>query len=274
MKGLLKPEFFPHFTVSSTYAGTVNYPVETTLGPRIQPDLQLVLLHTGSIQVRIDGISMNLPPGHVALLKPGHEEEFTFAAEEETWHRWIAVNVAKLSGEMRSELAALPDFIPISAEMNQVTDLLLSLQRNEGMKDDAVIRSFGQAAIHLYMMECRSLHALTLIHPSVLAVKAYIHGNYQEELSLKLMAAEGHVSIEHLIRLFHRYEHQTPAQYLWKYRVERGLVLLRNSGLSIAEIAYRCGFKTSHHFARQIKSYTGLSPSNVRHETWGIQASP
>ena len=46
----------PSLVVESANAGTVVYPPGGKFGPRIQQDLQLVMLHTGSLEIDIDGI--------------------------------------------------------------------------------------------------------------------------------------------------------------------------------------------------------------------------
>jgi transcriptional regulator GlxA family with amidase domain len=60
----------------------------------------------------------------------------------------------------------------------------------------------------------------------------------------------------------------TPIKYMWHYRLNQGLELLRSTGLSIGEIAERVGFKTSYHFARMIKQETCKTASEIRRESW------
>ena len=86
-------DVIPPFVVKNAYAGSVVYGPGGTYGPRVQSDLQLVLVHTGSVIVEIDSDKHHLPAGQVALLKPGHMEQFHFDKHKETWHRWIAVTV-------------------------------------------------------------------------------------------------------------------------------------------------------------------------------------
>src|SRR4051794_36093615 len=86
-------KMFPPFEIHNAFAGTIVYPPGGQLGPRVQSDLQLVLLHSGSIDIKIDDHEYAIVPGNVLLLKPGHREKFEFARKEDTWHRWITVRV-------------------------------------------------------------------------------------------------------------------------------------------------------------------------------------
>jgi AraC family L-rhamnose operon regulatory protein RhaS len=44
--------------------------------------------------------------------------------------------------------------------------------------------------------------------------------------------------------------------------------MLHETGHSIAEIAYQCGFKTPFHFSRLIKIHFGVSPKTLRQQGW------
>jgi AraC-like DNA-binding protein len=260
-------EEIPPFVVKSTKAGTVIYPSGSIFGPRIQQDLQLVLLHTGAMTVKIGQTSLTMPPGHITLLKPGYEETFYFAKHEETWHRWIAISFDKIPLPLNTTLSQLPDFIPLSDRMNRIVELMLLLQ-NASLDCQEALNDLAHAALMLYVSEAKQFHHNDRIHPIVLAVEELIHLHYAEHLNLSLMARHANVTPEHLIRLFQRQEGLTPTKYLWKYRLDQGLELLRNTGLSIGEIAQKTGFKTSYHFSRSMKLLSGKTASEIRKESW------
>lgn len=259
----------PYSRIISAVAGTIVYPPKGRYGPRIQQDVQLVLLHTGEMTVEIDGNRLEVNPGSVVLLTPGHHELFTFSEHAESWHRWISVRVDKPEkvDEWMGEMKSLPRIQPISEAMNRMTDLMLSIQSREGGNQD-VLRSVGMAAVQLYADELSRIRSLEQVHSSVVKVKELIHHSFAEELTLNRLAEHGSVSPEHLVRLFRLHENTTPIKYVWKYRVLRALELLGSTGLSIAEISSRCGFKSTFHFARMVKQQTGKTPSEMRTSYW------
>ncbi|SDM86197.1 AraC family transcriptional regulator, arabinose operon regulatory protein [Paenibacillus sp. yr247] len=266
MTNQLEPISFNH--IDTATVGTIVYPPGGRYGPRIQQDIQLVLLHTGSMEVAIDGVVFRLEPGNVALLKPGHIEHFAFADNQDSWHRWVAVRVQPLSVDDVKALEQLPFSIPISEHLNRITDLMLTI-RSEHADTGTVMRSLGHTAIQLFISELSKAQLQKDIHPSVLRAKSYIHQAFKEEIGLTMIAAKTGVSDEHLVRLFRKYEHTTPIKYVWHYRVLRAIELLTHTGLSISEIAQRSGFKTSYHFARMVKQQTGKTPSEIRASSWG-----
>jgi len=253
--------------IRSAYAGTVIYPAGGRYGPRVQDDLQLVLLHSGEMSIEIDNEVHVLSPGSVVLLKPDHHEQFTFSSKDETWHRWISIHIEDFSETERAYFEGLPLIQSISEELNRLTDIMLSLQY-EHLSDSDVIRSLGMSAILLYISELSRTRELEEIHPSIRLAKSLIHSSYHEAINLTTLAVHAGVSPEHLVRLFRIHENTTPIKYVWHYRVVKALEFLTHTGLSITEITLRCGFKSTFHFARMVKQQTGKTPTEVRQLSW------
>ena len=42
-----------------------------------------------------------------------------------------------------------------------------------------------------------------------------------------------------------------------------------DAGLTVAEVAYRCGFRNPFHFSRLVRAHQGLPPRDVRRRAWG-----
>ena len=79
--------------------------------------------------------------------------------------------------------------------------------------------------------------------------------------SLKELAAEVHVSVPYLCRLFDTHLGVPPGQYITKIRLEECKDLLRQGELSMSAIAAHMGFSSAQHFSRQFKHYLGLTPT-------------
>ena len=256
----------PYDLVATATAGSIVYPPGGAFGPRIQQDVQLVLLHTGAMTVTIDQTSHTVQPGYVVILLPGHQEQFRFADKQETWHRWVAIHLNSSSPALLDQLGALPFCVPLTEELNRFTDLILAL-RTKHAESSAMMRSMGHTALQLYADMHDSAEGVAL-HPSMRSAKDWIHAHFDGEITLDSLANQAGVSTEHLVRLFKKFEGTTPIKYVWQYRVLRAVEMLRYTGLTITEIAYRCGFKTSFHFARLVKQQTGLQPSQIRRQSW------
>jgi AraC-like DNA-binding protein len=67
-------------------------------------------------------------------------------------------------------------------------------------------------------------------------------------------------SYAHLCREFHRAYGLSPLQYVNAARLERAKLLLRDTDLTVSQIAYRVGFDGPAYFCRLFRRRTGLSP--------------
>jgi transcriptional regulator GlxA family with amidase domain len=82
--------------------------------------------------------------------------------------------------------------------------------------------------------------------------------------SLKAVADSHGISREHLTRVFTRRLGRPPATWLTETRLERALVLLRETRQEVAAIARACGLGSAHTLARLVRARTGRPPSALR----------
>ena len=92
----------------------------------------------------------------------------------------------------------------------------------------------------------------------------YISAHYSENLKLKDMAERVYISPQYLSGLFKKEMNMTISDYIAKIRMERAKELLKDTGLSIGEIAEKTGYKDIRHFSTMFKRLTGLTPSEFR----------
>ena len=98
--------------------------------------------------------------------------------------------------------------------------------------------------------------------------RIHLEEHCEEENCLAAAARLAGVTPQHLIRVFRQRYDITPGKYLWQTRVERGAGLLTATGLTVAEISHRCGFKNPFHFSRLLRKMQGLSPRQLRQRAW------
>lgn len=70
--------------------------------------------------------------------------------------------------------------------------------------------------------------------------------------------------VSRFVRLFRQTTGMPPHRWLRSYRVERAKELLLNSDLSLAQIAYSCGFADQSHFTRVFGLWAGTTPGTWR----------
>lgn len=89
----------------------------------------------------------------------------------------------------------------------------------------------------------------------------------QEAWPVKRLAGVSGVTEAHFARSFKQAFGVPPHRYLLTRRIEQAIALLRDTRLSITEIAFATGWESLGSFGRVFRDITGRSPGAVRVET-------
>ena len=92
----------------------------------------------------------------------------------------------------------------------------------------------------------------------------YIESHYAGPIALGELARLTGLSPKYFCRSFRAVVHRSPVDYLNFYRVECASALLSSSDLTVAEVAYQCGFNDSSFFIKQFRRYKGTTPRQYR----------
>jgi AraC-like DNA-binding protein len=82
--------------------------------------------------------------------------------------------------------------------------------------------------------------------------------------SLEQIAKECHVDPAYLCRLFARYDHQTPYQFLMRLKMNLAAERLQDPARLVKQVAADLGFADAFHFSRAFKKILGVSPEGFR----------
>lgn len=268
--------------VSNIEVGQIDYPSGRTLGPRTQADLQFVILDRGSVQIDTDGAEVQLRPGQLSCQWPGFREMYRFDLNGESSHRWIAVSPRDEHAVQK--MLSLRQWLPnTGVETPMMRGLFEAIHKGpasliKGPAELAPDRSWPdvQALLAVAYFTAYADQATTqqrnlehVLRPQPLQkLWRFIEENYDHPLTLSDLAEATSVTPSYLIRLCRKHNQPTPMQWLWNVRVERGHDLLKYTGLTVAEIAYRVGFSSPYHFSRLFRQRTGVAPTHARSIAW------
>jgi AraC-like DNA-binding protein len=242
--------------------GTVTYPPGGTLGPRAQNDVQLVLVHSGSARIWVDGAPRRLAAGEVGLLLPGHRERFEFDPRVATRHSWVQARPSPRPFE------GLPAVLPLSPALDAIAREAVAAAAAALPTAPSLLAHLAAAALWRYAGEAGRRRPVRA--SPVDDARRFVHANLHDPaLTLGRIAGAAHVTPAHLVRSFRAEHGTTPMAYVWERRVALAADLLANTGLPLAAVAERCGFKTAHHFSRRVRRATGLPPGALRRARWG-----
>jgi AraC-like DNA-binding protein len=265
------PRIIQQAFASRVQFGDVIFLSRAAFGPRVQSQFQLFLLLRGRASIRVDAETIQVSPGEIVLLKPGHQELFRFSPVTETHHRWCSIDPGLVPRELARRIRTAPRQIPISDMMEQL--VTLGLRSGAGEEDTSFLAQLAICALETFLREGRAAVQHQALPEPLRRARDLIEKQYAEILSVQEIARRAGVSANHLIKLFRRYLGETPADYLWRFRADHGVRLLRETGLTIAEIAFRTGFQNPFHFSRMIRKRHGLAPRELRRQWWNREHS-
>ena len=101
-------------------------------------------------------------------------------------------------------------------------------------------------------------------HPAVVQAARLIRDESYSEASVEQICEVTRLSRSTLDKLFLSHLGRSVAGEITRVRLQRSQNLLRNSNLSLAEIATSCGFSSSTYFCRFFKRTTGQTPNAYR----------
>lgn len=127
-------------------------------------------------------------------------------------------------------------------------------------------------------MNTSSVHQNPLLLRRLLRAKDRMDAASHEDWPVGRLAQISHVSEAHFARSFHEAFGMPPHRYLLTRRIERALTLLRDTELSITDIAFQTGWRSLGTFGRVFREITGNTPGAMRQqaraEGLGLRAVP
>ncbi len=89
----------------------------------------------------------------------------------------------------------------------------------------------------------------------------YIETHLKDELDNETLAYVSGYSAYHFIRVFRKYVHLTPADYIRKRRISEIVLHVGDKSVPISDVAFAYGFNSKENFTRAFKNEHGILPT-------------
>lgn len=216
-------------------------------------------------------------PGGIFYLPAARDFSVAVHSSLETLHIYLDHDLVRAAaGEL---CAGDPDTIEFIPRMGRMDSSLESLGRMiHNMLQDGQSDFFSDGAARMLAAQLVREHstgnhrAVTAVGglsaKQLMAVQDLIQDRMEESICVEELATAAALSPIHFARQFKKSTGQAPHQYLIEARIKRAMHLLQ-SDLSLAEIAYRCGFTHQEHMTRLFGRKLGMTPGAYRKELRG-----
>jgi AraC-like DNA-binding protein len=94
--------------------------------------------------------------------------------------------------------------------------------------------------------------------------RQFIQDHFENLRTLEQIARECRVNTAYLCRLFHRFDQQSPYQFLTRLKMDTAAARLRQPGALVKNVAADLGFANPFHFSRVFKSVFAVAPDTFR----------
>lgn len=224
---------------------------------------RFLIAERGEITVKCNG-TFTVPSGSLVLLPPNVPYRYTYRAGKDVSYRWLSVD-----GDAFASLAALlkiDDHRP-----HTVANVSALVSRIDGMLQQPEGLTYSYAIVghlHLFFDELErnlSPKPLSHKHQNAITTVAERLRRYPETApGNPELAAECGLSENYFIGLFKKIMGVSPQKYRLQALVDKSTILLKNTELTVQEIAYSLGIDDPLYFSRLFKSLYGQSPQNYR----------
>ncbi len=155
--------------------------------------------------------------------------------------------------------AAAAESIPLYAEYSSDSDLLEALKRLPFLTDLSSVLLDG---VHRFYQQSRAEY---YDNPTVNLIIRTIRSDYADpDLSVDSISIRCALSPSYVSHLFKETTGSTLHNYLFDFRMQKALQLVKDPSIRINEIARMVGYRNGNYFSFQFKNKYGQSPTNYR----------
>jgi len=98
----------------------------------------------------------------------------------------------------------------------------------------------------------------------VSSIIQYLQTNYSSQINFSQIASEYNFSSSYLTKIFKEHTGTSPIKYLIEYRIKIAKGLLKDTNLTVKEVAEKTGFIDQFYFSKCFKNYCGITPSQYK----------
>lgn len=246
-------------------------------------ELQFCLVTAGSIRFSVKDVQFLLEAGEGIFINSGLLHMARPVENPDSSYICLDIGPRLLSGfsgsamEQRYVLPLLTDTgfgcLKLSPETAWETELLEEIREIHALREaegygwqlEVLSRLYRILSLLLQHRPADEKHRRSSqANASVRKILTHIAGHYTEPLGLADIAAVTAYTESECCRIFRRFTGESIFSYLRSYRLEQSIGLLCGTEMSVSEIAYACGFRSSSYYIEAFKKQLGTTPLRYR----------
>lgn len=154
--------------------------------------------------------------------------------------------------------------IPLLKEASEVETADASKKRNFILSFIKTVIAYMQTQMLTPLTPTGTLNSPKHSDTLILQIVAYINKEYQQKLTLDMLAKKFYLSRNTLCKRFRDQMNCSPIQYAVYTRLNKAKMYLSSTDKNVSEIAELCGFPSANYMGIIFKKQIGISPLNYR----------
>ncbi|MBG9981949.1 helix-turn-helix transcriptional regulator [Aerococcaceae bacterium DSM 111020] len=274
-KQIINPKVQPLFVIHQMYTMSVN---EVTIGDTLKlttsEEYRMIIVDHHEVILTLNKKKIRLKENDCLIIEP--KQNYTIHGETLGTARLLTIYFSvenlphhfthqplQLSHRVQRRLADFVDLVDHSQLSNQMSDLFSDKIINyfQGIIIDLLDTNFSEDSEALTVQPHHTPRRLNQDDDLFKQMIEYIDNHIEEDIKVSELVSEFNISRSTIQNLFQSYLEQTPKQYINALRLNRSKQLIRESSLSLTEIAEQLNFGTIQYFSRAFKNEFGITPS-------------
>jgi len=205
-----------------------------------------------------------LRPGTLFCYGPGTPHRITTDSSNPMTKYFVDVSGLEV-GKMLRGTKIQPGRVFYTPELDQFQTLFESML-SEGAKGLPQTHEICLAYFRILILKTEGATsttsaAINQMASSFQACKEAIDSNFTTMKDLADIARQVHLSPAYVCRLFRKFGHQSPFQYLILKKLNHAASLLLANTSSVKAVAYEVGYSDPYHFSKSFSRFFGISPA-------------
>lgn len=234
-----------------------------TFGPAIRQHYLIHYVTRGKGRLWMNDTCYVIEKDTMFLIRPGITCVYQ-ADKDDPWeYCWICIDGYDVENMLNNSGFDKVNPLFFDKSNGEVRDAMLNFifyfskyKNNEYMLLSRLYNIFGHMKIQMKKQQAKSIHVERAID--------YIYENYSKNISVTDIAEYLGIDRTYLYRLFKEEYNMSPQKYLLNFRLKTAMNKLEGGNMSIADIAYSCGFNDASAFCHQFKKVYKDTPLNYR----------
>ena len=259
--------FFKNVYLATTHVPTDIYPIQYGeqqckpnygFGPCIRSNYIMHYVYSGCGILRIGDTEYKISPGEIFIIKPNQLTYYEADSKNPWLYRWIEFN-----GSMSERILS----VFMGPVISDYDDAIIGEKFKEficcgKISFETAMEKFWAviAALTKYSADNAQIRSRDYVQMAEL----YIKNNINKKITVNDISAHVGINRSYLSRLFKEYKNISPQQYLTTARVNTAAQYLKNTDISIGEVAQSVGYSDYHIFNKVFHRYFNTSPSEWR----------